>query len=212
MYKVFCLAVTAAGLFAVACVAANAWVIGASRAHVYKNIDHLPHNRVALVLGTSPWTRHGNKNLLFSHRIKGAAELYKAGKVEHLLLSGANPDETYNEPREMYQALLEAGVPPEAMTLDFAGLRTLDSIVRAHKVFGLERFTIVSQRYHDFRAVFIARKKGIDAVAYSRPEEDRRQPLRTEAREFLARIRALLDLYLLNAQPRFLGEQKKGGP
>lgn len=206
-----------------ALLAANAWVVGTSRGYVYDDIERLPDNEVGLVLGTSPYTRQGNRNLLFRHRIHAAAELYAAGKVQHLLLSGANPDETYNEPRKMYQALVQLGVPPEAMTFDFAGFRTLDSVVRAREVFSLDRVTIISQRFHDYRAVFIARNRGLDAVAYTRPEEDARQPLRTETREYLARGMAVLDLFVLFKRPKYLGERrtilfrdspdtKKGGP
>lgn len=191
-----------------ALLAANAWVVGAAHDHVYDDLESLPVNDVGLVLGTSPYTRQGNRNLLFRHRVRAAAELYAAGKVRHLLLSGANPDETYNEPRKMYQALVELGVPAAAMTFDFAGFRTLDSVVRAKEVFGLERVTVISQRYHGYRAVFIARHRGLEAVAYSRPEEDARQPWRTEAREYLARGKAVLDLFVLFKRPKYLGERR----
>ncbi|MES1942773.1 sanA protein [Salinisphaera sp. PC39] len=228
MIRAVALAVaTAAGVLLLLLLAANAWVIGAAREHVYDDIQRLPVNEVGLVLGTSPYTRRGNRNLLFRHRMRAAAELYDAGKVRHLLLSGANPDETYNEPRKMYQALVALGVPPEAMTFDFAGFRTLDSVVRAREIFGLERVTVISQRFHNYRAVFIARRRGLEAVAYTRPEEDPRQPLRTEAREYLARGKAVLDLFVLFKRPKYLGERrsidsdaappplpdkKKGGP
>lgn len=208
MRRVIALSLTGVGLLLAAVIAANAWVVGFSRQFVHDRIDRLPDRDVALVLGTSPFTRYGSPNLLFDHRINAAVELLRAGRVRHLLLSGANPDRTYNEPRMMYQALARAGVPDSAMTMDFAGFRTLDSIVRAQRVFGLDQYTIVSQRFHDFRAVFIARYSDIDAVAYTRIEEDRRQPLRTEAREFVARAVAVLDLFVLHSQPRFLGERR----
>lgn len=188
-------------------VGANIWVVNSSRAYVYEDMDRLPGNDIGLVLGTSPFTRQGNSNLLFRHRIKAAAELYHAGKVRHLLLSGANPDESYNEPRKMYQALRKAGVPDEAMTMDFAGFRTFDSMVRARRVFGLDRLTIISQRFHDYRAVFIGRRVGLDVVAYNRPQEDPSQNLRTEAREFFARVIAVADLFIIFTRPRYLGEE-----
>lgn len=197
------------GLAVAALVAANAWVIGSTRVFVFEDLERIPTNDVGLVLGTSPYTRHGSRNLLFRHRIQAAASLYRAGKVRHLLLSGANPDETYNEPRKMYQALRAAGVPDAAMTMDFAGFRTLDSMIRAREIFGLDRLTIISQRFHDYRAVFIARHEGLDAVAYHSPQEDASQSLRVEAREFLARARAVLDLFVIFTQPRFLGEARR---
>lgn len=196
---------TGLGCLLLGMLAANIWVVNATRDRVYENIERLGVYDVGLVLGTSPYTRYGNLNLLFSHRMRAAAELYAAGKVRHLLVSGANPSSHYNEPRKMYQALRRLGVPDAVITLDFAGFRTLDSIVRARRVFGLTSFVVISQRYHDYRALFLARYYGIDAAAYTRSEEDRRQPLRTEAREYFARVKAVLDLFILYTRPRFLG-------
>lgn len=200
------------GLVVAACVLANHWVVTSAQPYIYSAIDDLPVNRVGLVLGTSSYTRAGNNNLLFDYRMDAAADLYKAGKVQHLLVSGANPDASYNEPRTMHRALINKGVPHEAMTLDFAGFRTLDSVVRASEVFGLDSFTILSQRYHDYRAVFIARKHGLKAIAYAVPEQTEKQAPRTWWREFFARVRAVLDLTILDTQPRFLGEPVEIAP
>lgn len=174
--------------------------------HVYKTVADLPDNDVGLVLGTSNFTKAGTPNPLFKYRIQAAALLWKAGKVKHLLLSGANPEPSYNEPQRMFQALIEHGVPAEVMTLDYAGIRTLDSVVRAREIFGLRRYTIISQRFHDFRAVYIARAYGIEAIAFAAPEADRHFPLRTRTREFFARLMALMDVHILETQPRFLGD------
>ena len=198
-------ALTALGCSLLTMLAINGWVVGATRDRLIDDIGRLATHDVGVVLGTSPYTRSGNRNLLFRHRMLAAAELYAAGKVRHLLVSGANPDRTYNEPRKMYQALRRLGVPDAAITLDFAGFRTLDSILRANRIFGLDRFVVISQRFHAYRALFIARHQGLDAVAYIRPEEDRRQPLRTEAREYLARVKAVADLFVLFTRPRFYG-------
>ncbi|AWN14577.1 vancomycin high temperature exclusion protein [Salinisphaera sp. LB1] len=186
-------------------VAANAWVLGSTRDRIYDDAARLPVYDFAVVLGTSPYTHTGNPNALFSNRMKAAARLYHDGHVRHLLVSGANPSRAYNEPRKMYQSLRRRGVPDSTITLDYAGFRTLDSIVRARQIFGLRAFVIVSQRYHEYRALFLAQHEGIEAVGYTWPAEDRRQPLRTEAREYFARIKAVLDLYVLHTRPRFLG-------
>lgn len=198
-------ALTGVGCLLLAVLVANAWVVTSTRDLIVDDIERLGVHDVAVVLGTSPYTRYGNRNLLFTHRMKAAAELYAAGRVRHILVSGANPDRSYNEPRKMYQALRRLGVPDRAITLDFAGFRTLDSMVRAKRIFGLSRFVVVSQRYHDYRALFIARHYGIDAMAYTRPQEDRRQPLRAEAREYFARFKAVVDLFVLSKRPRYLG-------
>ncbi len=181
-------------------------VVRAAGPYVYEIAADLPPNEVGLVLGTSVYTRAGSPNPLFAYRMDAAAILYRAGKVKHLLVSGANPDETYNEPRKMYQALIGSGVPPEAITMDFAGFRTLDSVVRATRVFGLTHYTIISQRFHCYRAVYIARRNGADVVAYATPEVTRHLPLRTRLREIMARLQAVLDVRVFNTQPRHLGD------
>lgn len=199
---------TALGTLLLLGLAANAWVLGSTRGLIYDDSARMPVYDFAVVLGTSPYTHTGNPNLLFSNRIKAAARLYHRGRVRHILVSGANPSQAYNEPRKMYQALRRHGVPDAAITLDYAGFRTLDSIVRAQRIFGLRAFVIVSQRYHEYRALFLAKHEGIEAIGYTWPGEDRRQPLRTEAREYLARIKAVLDLYVLHTRPRFLGPRR----
>ncbi len=188
------------------CFAANQRVINSAQPFVIEQIADLPVNDVGLVLGTSTYTRSGANNRLFNTRMWAAVNLYNLGKVRHILVSGANPDETYNEPRKMYRALVRNGVPEEAITMDFAGFRTLDSVVRAHEVFGQDSYTVISQKFHDYRAVYLARQKGLDVVAYAVPEEEPGQNFRTYAREFFARIRAVLDVHVLNARPRYLGE------
>lgn len=200
------------GLAVIFCVAANHYVVTKARPYIVSELDALPVKQVGLVLGTSTYTRTGNQNLLFDYRMAAAAELYKAGKVQRLLVSGANPDASYNEPRKMYQALVETGVPHEAITMDFAGFRTLDSIVRAREVFGLDDFTIISQRFHNYRAVYIALKNDVDVVAYPAPELTEKQLPRTWWREFFARVRAVLDVKILGTRPRFLGEPVEIAP
>lgn len=185
---------------------ANHWVVVSAQPYIYSEIEALPVKQVGVVLGTSNFTKTGHNNLLFDYRMAAAIDLYRAGKVQHLLVSGANPDASYNEPRKMYQVLVNNGVPHDAITMDFAGFRTLDSVVRANAVFGLDDFTILSQRFHNYRAVFIARQKGLQAIAYAVPEQTEKQIPRTWWREFFARVRAVLDVKVLGAQPRFLGE------
>lgn len=184
----------------------NRWVINSSDAYITDKWALLPDNDVGLVLGTSPYLSNGKNSPAFQGRIDAAAELYRVGKIKHLIVSGANPDETYNEPRAMRKALMQAGVPDEAITMDFAGFRTLDSVVRARQVFKLERFTIITQKYHSYRAVFIARKFGVPAYGFIAPANaDGRPGNRHPAREVLARMAAVLDLFVLNTKPKFLG-------
>ena len=189
-------------------VAGSAWLVkraGAGR--VFGQAADLPTNEVGLVLGTSKFSGPERRpNPHFEGRVEAAARLYHEGHVRHLLLSGDNGTRGYDEPSDMRDALLARGVPAEAMTLDYAGFRTLDSVVRARKVFGQQRLTIVTDRFHCYRALFLARHSGIDAVAFPSEEVALRWSVRSRMREWLADVKACLDLYVLHTRPRFLGE------
>lgn len=191
-------------LFVILC---NRWVINSTDAYLYTDWALLPENDVGIVLGTSPYAEGGEPSVYFQGRIRAAAELYKLGKVKQLIVSGANPDSTYNEPRKMLRALIKAGVPPNAIKMDFAGFRTLDSMVRAQAVWGLDRFTVITQRDHCYRALFLARKLSVHAVAFAAPlgTEGHELGHRNPVREVFARTKAVLDLLILNTQPKFLG-------
>lgn len=184
---------------------ANLAIVQRHRDALFEDPADMPQRDVAVVLGTSPRTASGRPNLHFVNRIDAAARLYHAGKVRHLLVSGDNGRKDYDEPSAMKHALIARGVPAAAITCDFAGFRTLDSVVRAKNVFGLRSCTIVSQRYHNSRALEIARAHGLDAVAFCAPDVPRSHSLKTELREIAARGVILLQLYALHSQPRFSG-------
>ena len=184
----------------------NHWVINNTYSYVYTNWSLLPENNVGLVLGTSPYTSDGGMNPQFQGRVQAAAQLYQLGKVKHLLVSGANPSTKYNEPRAMWRALIKLGVPESAITMDFAGFRTFDSVARAKLVFSIHRVTVITQRYHAYRAVFIGKKLGMDICAYVAPGgQDLGLLSWTRVREWLARVKAVLDIYVLDTAPRFTG-------
>jgi SanA protein len=194
-------AIAAVGLIALI----NHWVINNTYSYIHDDWSLLPDNDVGLVLGTSPLTRDGEPNPQFYGRIQAAAQLYRLGKIKHIIVSGANPDATYNEPRAMRRELIKDGVPPAAIVMDFAGFRTFDSVARAQAVFGLDRLTIITQRYHAYRAVFIAKKLHLKVVAYAAPSEEIGSLSRTMLREVFARFKAVLDIYVLDTEPKFLG-------
>lgn len=197
-----------AGSFILAVIVAgtNAWVIARSRSRVISDLRHLPTVEVGLVLGTSPTLRGGYRNPFFEGRMNTAARLYQSGKVRHLLLSGDNGSRDYDEPSAMRVALIARGVPASAITLDDAGFRTLDSIVRAKSIFGVTDVTIVTDGFHISRALFLADANGLNAVGF--PSE--RVPFwvakKTLAREVASRFVACLDVYLLKTKPRLLGK------
>lgn len=190
----------------VAVVLGNLWVINNTKSTLYTNFAALPENEVGLVLGTSPFTRDGSANPHFAGRVAAAVELYQLGRIKHLIVSGANPDASYNEPRRMWQALTNAGVPSQVITMDYAGFRTFDSMARAKLVFGLDRVTIITQDYHAHRALFIGRKLGMHPVAYAPAGESSGPAFKPYLREVAARVWAILDLYLLDTAPKFVGE------
>jgi len=186
----------------------NFWVETSTSEQVFDTLKKIPENKVGLVLGTSKFTKNGYQNPYFFYRIAAAAELFHAGKVKHLIVSGDNRFKSYNEPKEMQTALLERGVPESAITLDYAGFRTLDSVVRGKVVFGQQQFTIISQKFHNQRALFIANNREIKAIAFNAQDIDIRLGLKTMLREYLARCKAVLDIIILIKQPKFLGEKE----
>ena len=196
-------AVAVVVLFVVAC---NLAVVKTAESRMYTDVSAVPQNRVGLLLGTNPIGRTGNPNTFYVNRIQAALALYRAGKVERFLISGDNSREEYDEPTWMKEDLMKAGVPDSVIYLDYAGFRTYDSMVRAKEVFGLNAFTIISQPFHNERAIYLATRKGMDVVGFNAQDTQfRRWKIRMTMREWLARTKAVLDVYT-HKEPHFLGE------
>lgn len=176
-----------------------------SNKYTYSDISSIEKNDVALVLGTSKYVSKNKVNKYYSHRISAAYDLYKLGKVNYILVSGDNRSHRYNEPQTMFNDLIHLGVPEDKVYLDYAGFRTYDSIVRANKVFGQSEFTVVSQKFHNERAIFIARSKGIDAIGYNAADVKLSFRLVQFPREILSRALMYFDL-IIGRHPRFYGE------
>jgi SanA protein len=187
----------------------NLWVVISTHDRVYHGIDEIPPRPIGIVLGTSKKIAPEEANPHFENRLAAAAALFKAGKVRHLLVSGHRNSKYYDEPRDMTAKLVELGVPASAITPDNAGLRTLDSIVRAKEVYRLSRVTVISDDFHVPRALFIADRKGLDAIALRGESVRFKRSFKARLREYLARIKALIDLYLLDTQPANLGEPQE---
>lgn len=171
---------------------------------VYDNINEIPKNKVGVVLGTSKRLSNGNMNLYFKYRIDALVELYTKGKIEFVLVSGDNALISYNEPRDFKRELIKRGIPAAKIYLDFAGFRTLDSVIRAQKVFGQNSFTVVSQEFHNKRAVYIASLNGIQTIGFNAKDVSKKYGFKVSLREYLARTKVFIDL-LLQVQPKFLG-------
>lgn len=174
-----------------------------------KNFDRLeavPKNKVGLVLGTSKKLVDGRPNLYYSYRIDATIGLFKAGKIEFVLVSGDNATQYYNEPTTIKKDLVAGGIPKEKIFLDYAGFRTLDSMVRAREVFGLERVTVISQKFHNERAIYLAERKGLTAVGFNATDVTGNSGLKVHLREYFARVKVFIDL-VFNTQPKFYGER-----
>lgn len=182
------------------------WMDKQAEQRVYEQTDTIPYQAVTLVLGTNSKRKNGATNFYFEYRMDAAAALYHAGKTSHLLVSGDNSRKEYSEPAEMKEALINRGVPVAAITMDYAGFRTLDSVERCKAVFQQDSIIIVSQKFHNIRALFIADKKDITAIALNAPTPAIHAKSKVRYREYLARVKAVLDLYILNKKPRFYGD------
>ena len=161
------------------------WVIvGNAKGKVYNNVNEVPYREYGLLQGTSPEARFGGVNSYFVYRIEATAKLYKAGKIKYILISGDNNSMGYDEPKFMKSALLKQGVPEEAILCDGKGFRTLDSVVRAKEVFGLKNYTVISQEFHNERAIYLAETYGIDAIGFNAQKASTKFAIIVSLREY----------------------------
>ncbi len=195
-----------AALFIILVLVCDGQVKKKATGNVFSNLNELPENKVGLVLGASRNLPNGNTNLYFRYRIEAAKALIDAGKIQYIIVSGDNHIHEYNEPEDMRQELIALGVPHEIIYLDYAGFRTHDSVIRCKEIFGQQNFTIISQKFHNERAVFIAQSKGLNAVAFNAQDVRVSQGFKTLLREKLARVKLFLDLFILNTKPKFMGD------
>lgn len=199
------LGIAGMGLLLFFVIFSNRNVIDFSSEYIYSKVIKAPYNDVGLVLGTSKYAYNKGLNPYFKFRMDAAYALYKNGKIKHIVVSGDNHVKGYNEPQQMKDYLVKLGVDPADITMDYAGFRTLDSVVRIKEIFGQTKVTIVSQQFHNERAIYLARKNGIEAIGYNAkmPWYSKRMKLR----EYLAKFKAVLDIYVLKTQPKFLGDK-----
>ena len=180
--------------------------IWSSRGRIFNEVDSLPKGRVGLVFGTTDRV-NGRENLYFRYRIDAAEQVWKAGKMDVIIVSGDNRTRYYNEPDKMKQALIARGVPADRIVCDFAGLRTLDSVVRAKEIFGAEPVLFLSQKFQNERAIYLAEANGIEAYGFNARDVDTHGGLKTQLREVAARVQMWLDVHFLNTRPRHMGKK-----
>ena len=178
-------------------------------AYIYSDVSKIPPKKALLLLGTSKYVKKGHINYFYKYRIESAVRLFKAGKVKAIVVSGDNGGKYYDEPTTMHDDLVAHGIPSKYITLDYAGFRTLDSIVRAETIFDLHDYIIVSQRFHLERAIYIAHAKGQKVIGYvAKDFKNTVWGKRMQHRELLARAKAFLDLHILGKEPKFYGKKE----
>jgi SanA protein len=176
------------------------WISFKTRNHIYDDVNSIPKNKVGLLLGTGKFTKSGTINRFYNYRIEAAVKLYKAGKIEYILVSGDNSKRDYDEPSDFKDDLIARGIAEDKIVLDYAGFRTLDSVIRAKVIFGQTSLTFISQKFHNQRAIYIADHYNIEAVGFNAKDV-----YNSHFREYLARSKASLDL-VFNVKPKFLGD------
>ncbi len=201
-YLLILIMLTGAALFVI-----DRWISYQAKDQLFTNQQDVSHFDVAVVLGTSKYLGK-ILNEYYTNRIEAAISLYNNEKVDHFLLSGDNAHRSYNEPWTMKRDLLRAEVPEQKIFLDYAGFRTLDSIVRAKEIFDTDNFLIISQKFHCERALFIANSHDINAKCFAVPGPSRHSGMKVRIREIFARAKAFLDVYITHTKPKFLGPKE----
>ncbi|TXD72828.1 vancomycin high temperature exclusion protein [Aequorivita antarctica] len=186
----------------------NVYISVSTSDKLYDDTASIPYNKVGLLLGTAKHMNNNALNPYYQFRVDAAVELYKAGKIEFILVSGDNSLKTYNEPLKFKEDLMKEGIPENKIYLDYAGFRTLASVVRAKKVFGINKLTIISQKSHNERALFLAKHFNIEAVGFNAQNVYGKNSIRTRIRGSFAKVKAVLDI-IFNVEPKYLGEPIK---
>jgi SanA protein len=201
------IAVLAGIVFSVALIFISDNLVAEKAEMCFSEIDSIGNQRVALVLGTAKYRKSGGSNLYYKYRIEAAAKLYHSGKAGAIICSGDNSTKFYDEPSAMKADLMKEGIPADKIYLDYAGFRTLDSVIRAKAIFSQDSLIVVSQPFHNERALYIAEQKGIDAIGFNAKKVSQAYGLKTQLREKLARVKTILDLHILGTEPKFYGEK-----
>lgn len=173
--------------------------------YIFAKAEDVPEAYTVIVLGASVKS-NGNLSVILKDRVESALQLYHLGKVKRFLLSGDNGTQSYNEPKAMKKYLMERGVNEDHVFLDYAGFDTYDSMYRAAAIFEVDRAIIVTQNFHLPRAVYIARKLGLDYVGYIGDKHVYAHEDSNKKRELLANVKAYLEL-IFRKEPTYLGEK-----
>ena len=184
----------------------NSIIENSAKGKLYNNADSIPFNKVGLLLGTSRILENGFINPYYAYRIQATAALIKAKKIKYIIISGDNSTKYYDEPTLMKHDLIALGIDSSMIYLDFAGFRTFDSMVRLKEIFSQDSVTVISQQFHNERALFIAQKENIYAIGFNAKDVYQSAGLKVRIREKFARVKVFID-YLFGKKPHFLGNK-----
>ena len=204
LFAAICLVILGVVASALAMIAADRRVESRAAGRVFTSVEGVPAREFGLLLGTTRLVRGKYRNDYFYKRIRAAADLYRAGKIRRIIVSGDNSRTDYNETGDMKRELVAEGVAPEDVLMDYAGFRTLDSVVRARNLYGATELTVISQMFHVERAVYLADRHGIDAIGFAAEDSGVQSArVRLGIRESFARVLAVLDAEILHRKPHF---------
>lgn len=174
-----------------------------AKGRLYSKAENVPFNKVGLLLGTAKQIA-GRENPFYTYRIQAAYSLLKAGRIKYLVISGDNSRRDYNEPGMMRADLLQMGIDSSVIYPDYAGFNTRASMIRLKEVFGQDSVTVISQKFHNERAIYIAQHAGIKAIGFNAQDVTGAGSFRTRAREKLARVKMVLYIWL-KKKPKYSG-------
>ncbi len=177
-----------------------------SKDKLYSDTTTIPFNKVGLLLGTSKYLANGRQNPYYKNRIDATINLIRSKKIKYLIISGDNSQKNYNEPVTMKTDLINFGIDSSIIYLDYAGFRTFDSMIRLKEIFGQDSVTVISQQFHNERAIYLADKENIAAIGFNAKDVDNTAGLKTKVREKFARVKVFVD-FLINKKPKFLGQK-----
>jgi SanA protein len=192
----------------IAIILAEKIIQNTAKGKLFSEINKVPYNKVGLLLGTARMLRNGLINPYYHYRIKAAEELLKTGKIKYLVISGDNGHKNYNEPEMMRTDLINSGIDSTRIFLDYAGFRTFDSVVRLKKIFGQDSVTIISQQFHNERALYIAKHESMYAIGFNAKDYTGNRSMKVLIREKFARVKVFID-DLFGIKPKFYGKKIK---
>ncbi|MEG4072141.1 ElyC/SanA/YdcF family protein [Microcoleus sp. Pol14C2] len=192
---------------AIAPLALNYYVRLVTRNYRHSDIANVPAEPIAIVFGAGVW-EDGTPSPMLADRVQAAVDLYKAGRVDQLLMTGDNSSVDYNEVQAMQDYAAAQGVPTNNIILDYAGFSTYESCYRAKEIFGITQAVLVTQNFHLARAVYTCRQLGVEAIGLGTPDWGKFRPkgmIRYTFREFFAVLKALWEVRVTRPEPTFLG-------